>query len=883
MRRRLLLVVLAMFVVELAIMLVLPLLHVQSELVAGLIDAVCLSLGGGYALWKLVAEPVRRAADEAVRESADSLRAVVNSVGEVLYRTDREGRFTYLNPAWERITGHPVATSLGQPIAGFMHPEDRGEGLAGREALIEGRAEDLRIESRGVTRDGSILWLEVNARPLRDAAGRITGTSGTLSDVTERHRAQEALETQAALLAVQARELVSARDAALSSVRAKSDFLASMSHEIRTPMNGVIGMAGLLLDTRLDAEQREYATAIERSADALLTIINDILDYSKIEAGKLSIEPISFDLRVAVEEVVDLVAGRAGEKNLDLVTRVEGDLPRYVIGDAGRVRQILTNLVGNAVKFTAKGQVLVSVGHSPDSPGQLRFSVQDTGIGIPADKLQYIFDKFTQADSSTTRNFGGTGLGLAISRQLAELMGGAIGVESTLGTGSLFWFDLPLAADAAPRPEMPSRAALRNLRALVVEADGTSALVYSEQLGAAGLETRHVTSGEDALMALGRAAGEGAPFQVVLTGHQLSDMQGETLGRLIKADGRLADTIMVYLATTGQPGDGRRLFEAGFAVYLVKPLRHADLLDAIARAWADRDSTRPELITRHLLAETRAVHRNEGTKPAPAPASARPARVLLVEDNAVNQRLALRLLEKLECQAELAGNGREALAQLQAGTFDLVLMDCQMPEMDGYEATRQIRLLGEPLAKTPVIAMTANAMRGDREKCLAAGMDDYLSKPIKAEDLGRMLARWSDGRDGKLSAAETTAVLEANGSLDLDALAQLKTYDPSGALVAELCRLFLQETPRRLQEITQAAEANDAERTSFIAHALKSTCWILGARRMGQIALELELQGNAGVLASPREQVAELAREYELIRPGYEAELDAALARGGVT
>jgi CheY-like chemotaxis protein len=372
----------------------------------------------------------------------------------------------------------------------------------------------------------------------------------------------------------------------------------------------------------------------------------------------------------------------------------------------------------------------------------------------------------------------------------------------------------------------------------------------------------------------------------VLIGTRLPDMEGEALGRLIKADARLHQAVLLYLATTGQQGDGRRIHQAGFAAYLLKPLRNADLLDAMAVAWDGRSTApRPALITRHSLAEARAAVRaaTETAPKAPPRAAPAQARVLLVEDNAVNQRLALRLLEKLDCRADLAVNGREALEILATQPYDLVFMDCQMPELDGYEATRLIRASDTPAARVPIVAMTANAMRGDREKCLAAGMDDYLSKPIKADDLGRLLERWAGrphapGPGGGAAPAEPPDV-----SFDRETVDQLRAYDSSGTLVAELCRLFLQETPRRLEDLATAAEANDPERTGFAAHALKSTCWILGARRMGLLATELERQGNAGQLESPLDRVAELAHEFEQLRPVYEAELEAALARGPTT
>lgn len=883
MYRRLGLVVLAMFLVELAIMLVLPLMQVSNMWIAGLIDATTLSVGGGLALWGLVAVPIRRSANQAVQESAAALRSVVDNVDEVIFRADSEERWSYLNPAWERITGLAPDQSLGRPLLEIIHPEDQHSAREQMGLLLRGERSEWKQEVRFSHTDGQFRWLQVHVRPAVVAGGRIAGMLGTLQDITERHRAEEAMETQAALLKVQARELATARDTALTSLQAKSDFLASMSHEIRTPMNGVIGMAGLLLDTRLDGEQREFATSIERSADALLGIINDILDYSKIEAGKLSIEPISFDLRVAVEEAADVLAGRAAEKGVELVVRIAPAVPRYLIGDAGRIRQILTNLIGNAVKFTSAGHVLVDV--KVANAGRLRFEVEDTGIGIPADKLSLIFEKFAQADSSTARTFGGTGLGLAISRQIAELMGGRVGVESSVGRGSTFWVELPLTVDPQARPMAATRAHLANVRALVVDADSTSGDVCTEQLTDSGLRSETISSGEECLHCLEHALEERDPIGIVLIGARLSDTDGDALGRRIKSDPRFEHTVLLYLATTGQQGDARRIHDAGFSAYLLKPLRNADLLDAMAHAWHSRDSSIRPLITRHSLAEARAAERavEDGTGPSAARKPLHQARVLLVEDNAINQRLALRLLEKLQCRADLAANGREALEMLARQPYDLVFMDCQMPEMDGYDATREIRSSDTGFARVPVIAMTARAMRGDREKCMEAGMDDYVSKPIKAEDLARMLERWIGARRPTDGGAAGSGPDRADGSFDQAAMEELKTYDPTGGLAAEMCRLFLRDTPRRLADIARAVEADDPSASGFAAHALKSTCWILGARRLGQLATEMERQGLLGVLDHGPEQVAELQQEFEGLRPVYEAELEAAMARGAAS
>jgi signal transduction histidine kinase/PleD family two-component response regulator len=729
-------------------------------------------------------------------------------------------------------------------LQSIILPEDKGILVSSLSDAIAENMDSYEYVFRVQGVDGEIHHMQNYARVMRNDHGQVRYVVGVTWDVSKQVVASELLQQQT--------------DAAHAASRAKSHFLANVSHEIRTPMNGIIGMTGLLIETHLDRTQRDYAETIRSSADSLLTVINDILDFSKIEAGKLELESIELDLRANVEDVGSAMAFQAATKGLELIVNVEPQITGRVFGDPQRLRQCLVNLVSNAIKFTQAGEIVIEVRskHGADGDPLTYFEVRDTGMGIAEKTLETLFQPFVQADSSTTRHFGGTGLGLSIVRRLIELMGGKIGVASELGIGSRFFFTLPLKPAEASVPERRTLSD-KGGRILIVDDNVTNQQVLSSQLVHAGYAVTTVSSGSAALEELRNATTSDHPFDMVITDFQMPDMDGAMLGERIINMPDLASTRLVMLTSLDRHGDTPRLAALGFAAYLTKPVRARELIDAVARVMSGgprqwQMDTQP-MITLNMLTQPTAQQRFRG-------------HVLLVEDNFVNQKVAVRFLERLGCTVEVASHGAEGVAACQQRHFDIVLMDLQMPVMDGITATRKIREW-ETTGHVPIVALTANAMTGDRELCEAAGMDGYLTKPIEVERLRNVLTKYGlETNEPDSSAATPPPARAANLKPPVDLRGFQSITNGDSAFAQELAITFISSGEQQLADMAAAAAQSNRMALARAAHQLKGACANIHAHALKALAERMENESAAGDAHALERCNALLRQEFERVK-----------------
>jgi PAS domain S-box-containing protein len=693
----------------------------------------------------------RKRIENSLRDTEERFRVFLDHAPNAMFMKTNDGHYLFTNQCFERLCRSDREHIIGKTDVDLFPREVADQFGANDRQIIE---TGTVIEFEETVSDGTDLHTSIVVKfPVRDRSGQICAIGGIVTDITERKRMELKLQQFAGEMEIQNRELAEANKQALAATKAKSEFLATMSHEIRTPMNGVIGMTGLLLDTPLTPQQREYAETARLSGEHLLDIINEILDFSKIEAGKLDLEDINFDLHAMVEDTLGLLGEQANAKGLELTSLVQAGLPTLLRGDPGRLRQIMVNVVGNAIKFTEQGEIIVTISTSGEPeratstivtpPRQwFRIEVSDTGIGIAPDQQAKLFQSFTQADGSTTRKYGGTGLGLAICKKLVELLGGRIGVDSTVGVGSVFWITVPFQLQPeGAQPVIPPQGALKGRNILIVDDHATNRMVLERYLTGADVMCQSVENGELALHCLREAVARRTPFDLAILDLHMPGMNGLELAQRIKSDQAIRATRLVLLTSGGQRGDAQAAQEAGLDAYLTRPIRRSLLFECLGTALGhmprigrSADCAAASIITQHTVLESMM--------------KARPL-ILVVEDNPVNQKVAAKMIEKLGYRVNVAANGREAVESLARISYDLVFMDCQMPEMDGFEATSVIRnqeaslqQAGGKPPRLPIIAMTANTMKEDREQCLAVGMDDFLSKPVTSKSLAAVLNRW---------------------------------------------------------------------------------------------------------------------------------------------
>ena len=779
----------------------------------------------------------RHEAEAALEQERYLLHALMDNLPHSIYFKDANSHFIRINKGLTNYFGlSDAAEALGKTDYDFFTEEHASEAKADEELVMQTNQPVLDKEEKETWPDGSETWVTTTKLPLYNEQGEIVGTFGISRDITERKRTAEALRA--------------AKEAAEVASRAKSDFLATMSHEIRTPMNGIIGMIDLLLSTNPTDQQRTYLELASQSTETLLRLINDILDFSKIEAGKFELDLVGFKLRDTIGDTLQTLAGRVSEKGLELTCHIPSAIPDDLIGDPGRLCQVIVNLTGNAIKFTEEGEIAVSVNMESiiGDDVHLHFSISDTGMGIPMDKQQIIFEAFRQADSSMSRRFGGTGLGLTISSHLVEMMGGRMWLESEMGKGSTFHFSavFSLQKDAQIEPE-PGPVTLHGLQVIVVDDNKTNRLILQEMLSNWQMNPTVVDNGQSALIEMNKAAKAGKPYHLALLDGMMPEMNGFELAEQIRLNPDLSRTTLIMLSSAGNLGDSARCRELDIDYSLMKPVKQSELLDSIVAALsvATADET-DSAIAPGTVTGTTSLN------------------ILLAEDGLVNQRVAENLLEQRGHKVTVANNGREALAALESESFDIVLMDVQMPTMDGFEATATIREREKTTGgHIPIIAMTAHAMKGDRERCLKAGMDGYIAKPIRANYLYETIEEtaakvWeSQGRNATIS--DEKEILERD-----------KILERTGAneeTLKEIVELFVAESAKLMKRIHDAITNEDASELQRAAHTLKGSIRIFGAKRAAAAALQLETIGHNKNLANAEEAWRILVKEIERLKP----------------
>jgi len=766
--------------------------------------------------------------EEALVYEKSLLHALMDNIPDHIYFKDRESRFIRINKAQAKLLGvNSPEEAVGKTDFDFFSPEFARIAYEDEQRIFKTGQPQISKVEKTIRPDGYTEWVTATKVPIRDAQGNIVGLVGISRDITELKQAQEKLEKYTL-------ELKEAKQAAEEAARIKSEFLANMSHEIRTPMNGIIGMTELMLDTSLSPAQKEYMESIKVSAETLLSLINDILDFSKIEAGRLELESVGFHLDDCLGDVMRIMAVRADEKGLELVYHFPPDVPEFIVGDPNRLRQVIINLVNNAIKFTEEGEVVVEVRKEKETEDSLtlHFVVEDTGIGIPPEKQKTIFDKFTQADSSTSRKYGGTGLGLAIASKLVEMMKGEIWVESPRptksikkgGPGSAFHFTAVFGKKWETKPEVPWKSVeLKNLPVLVVDDNETNRRILEELLLNWGMNPTTVENGPSALKELIRSSTMGEPYQLVLLDAHMPEMDGFMTAEQIRKNTRIIPPTIMMLSSLDRDESLSRCKELGIEAYLVKPIKPSDLWNVIINTFGYKEETQmPEpKNTLHVEKQNR------------------PLRILLAEDNAINQKVAKTLLEKKGWVVSCVENGQEVLEAIGKDAYDLILMDVQMPEIDGYEATRRIR---EQEKKTgghiAILAMTAHALKGDREKCLEAGMDGYVAKPVRAEELYQAIQALFNGRsetsaDGENGVSENSIPINMQKALD--------NVDGDVELLKVIMQDCRDQFPDRMKEIESLIAQNAIAQVEKKVHSLKSNLGLLGAESAYRAGHQLEM------------------------------------------